>query len=101
MECQNKEKSTIMSIMSDMVGVILKTLQSGIIDRVEQAIGRAVRDAIGAVMFAFLILVGFIFFLVGTAIWLGSFFGLGVGLMIVGGLVFILTLFMSLIQKNR
>lgn len=103
-ECeQSEKKSVVTDFLMEMVGSILKTVQSGIIDRVESAVNRVVRDAVGVVIFAFLGLIGVAFFLVGLAVWLGSFtgLGLGVGLMIVGGGIFLLALLIALIQKIR
>ncbi len=103
MECQKDDKSTIISTVSEVVGSMLKVMQAGIIERVEKTANRIVRDVVGVIVFAFLGLIGFAFFLVGAAIWLGSFTGLGLGfgLMIVGGSIFVLALLIGLIQKVR
>lgn len=101
-ECeQNEKKSVLPGFLMEMIDKILKVIQSGIIDRIESAISRVVRDAVGVVIFASLGVIGFILFLVGLAVWIGSFIGLGFGLMIVGGGLFLIMLLMGLIQKNK
>lgn len=104
MECQNNEKTTtIISTVSEVVGSMLKVMQAGIIERIEKTASNIVRDVVGVIVFAFLGLIGFAFFLVGVAIWLGSFtgFGLGFGLMAVGGTIFLLALLIALIRKIK
>ncbi|MCK4635788.1 MAG: hypothetical protein KAT32_02900 [Candidatus Moranbacteria bacterium] len=103
MECQNNEKSTIISTLSEMVGSMLKVVQTGIVERIEKVASRIVRDVVGVIIFALLGLVGFTFFLVGASIWLGDFSGLGLGfgLMSTGGVVFILALLIGLIQRIK
>ena len=103
-ECEQDKKTSVMSrFLTEVVDRILKTIQSGIIDRAEKAVDRVVRNIILMIALAFLGVVGFTFLLVGIAIWLGSFtgLGLGVGLMIVGGSIFLLVLLITLIQKIK
>ncbi len=103
MEDQNNDKSTIISTVSEVVGSMLKVMQAGIIERIEKTASNIVRDIVSVITIAFLGLIGFTFLLVGVAIWLGSFtgFGLGFGLMVVGGSIFLLMLLITLIRKIK
>lgn len=74
-----------------------------VIDQTKAAINEVVQNAVVLFIIVLLGFVGFIFTIVGLSLWLGEVSGLGTwfGFLIVGIIIFIVSLIAALVQKNK
>ncbi len=106
--------STLMDIISEIINSLLQIAQQNIIERVQNSVNETleqvkqtanqiIQNAI--ILFAILLLgiIGLIFTVLGLSLWLGeiSGFGMWFGFLVVGITVFVITLIIGLLQKNK
>ncbi len=94
--------SPVMAAISELTTSLLKLAQERIIERVEETVNRITHNIIVTFTIIFVGLIGFVFILTGSSLWLGSITGLGTwfGLLIVGVILFVLSLVVGLARKK-
>lgn len=99
----NTLQSPIVAAIGEVTSSLVKITQEKITERVEEAIHRITHNIITALALVLLGLVGFVFTLIGAALWIGTISGFGVwfGLLITGIAIIIITLITALMQKSK
>jgi uncharacterized protein (DUF983 family) len=99
---ENALSSPVVSAISELAGSLLKLAQDRIAERVEETANRITHNAVVTFTIVFVGIIGGVFVLTGLALWLGSISHLGAwfGLLIVGILLFIVSLVVGLVRKK-
>ncbi|MFA5986743.1 MAG: phage holin family protein [Parcubacteria group bacterium] len=94
--------SPVVSAISELAGSLLKLAQDRIAERVEETANRITHNAVVTFTIVFVGIIGGVFVLTGFSLWLGSISHLGAwfGLLVVGILLFIVSLVVGLIRKK-
>ncbi len=108
------EEPSFFGTISETIGSLFAVVQQNIIGRIEEFVDQTLEQAKDTAMevmhnalllliIVLLGLIGFVFAIVGTSLWLGEVSGFGAwfGFLIVGVIIFIIALIIGLVQKNK